>query len=59
MCVLIPGAFPTELPGFGAVYGNGQAIPVLLLCSLGHFLVCHHLRYNGHVASDPSEEGQQ
>lgn len=54
-----PGPFPSKLPGFGTVCGNGQALPVLLLCPIGHLLVCRHLRHAGHVASDPSENGQQ
>lgn len=54
-----PGAFPSKLPGPGAVCGNGQTLPVLLLCPAGHLLVCGHLRHAGHVASDPSEESQQ
>lgn len=51
------GAFPSELLGVGAVCGNGPTVPVLLLCSLGHILVCCHLHHNGYVASDPSEDG--
>ena len=50
------GAVPSKFPGVGTVCCNGQAIPVLLLCPLGYVLVCHHLRHNGLVASDPSEE---
>lgn len=61
LCVYIlsTGAVPAELLGDGTLCGNGQTIPVLLLCPFGNILVCHHLRHNGHVASDPSEEDQQ
>lgn len=53
------GALPAELPGLGALCGNGQALPVLLLCSSGHILVCHDLHHTGSVASDSSKAGQQ
>ncbi len=53
------GAFPAELPGSGVVCGHGQTLPVLLLRPIGHFLVRRNLRHDGHVASDPSEEGKQ
>lgn len=56
---LSPGPIPSQLPGHSFVSGDGSAVPVLLLCASGHFLVRHNLRHHGHVAPDTAEESQR
>lgn len=53
------GPFPFELLSGHTLSSNGSSLPVLLLCALGDFLVCSHLRHVGHVAPDSPEESQR